>query len=331
MAQEPELRDADPPRVLVVPAARGGERLDRFLASSLGISRARVRELLEGGGVREGDRRLGYRDLGYRDKGAPLRAGARLEIADYRAPRDRRIAPEATGAEPPWGESPAVRALLARGPGWLALDKRAGAPVHPLREEELGTVLNAVAARHPEVQGVGEAGLRSGVVHRLDVDTSGVLLVATEERAWQRLREAFRSHAALKVYRAIVAGRLAGGEREVELPLAVTRHRPARVRVVPERDGAWIATQSVRPLLELAGATLVEVRPRTGFLHQIRATLAHLGHPVAGDAAYGGEAVPAPRQMLHAARLQFEEIEAESPDPEDFRGVIEALSVPGPG
>jgi 23S rRNA pseudouridine1911/1915/1917 synthase len=326
MAQEPERRDADPPRVLVVSAARGGERLDRFLAVSLGISRARVRELLEAGAVRTGGRVLRGRE-----KGVPVREGARLEVEDFRAPGDRRIAPEPRGGEVHWCDSPAVRALLARGPGWLALDKRAGAPVHPLREEETGTVLGAVAARHPEVQGVGEAGLRSGVVHRLDVDTSGVLLVATEQEAWQRLREAFRGHRVEKVYRAIVVGRLAGGERELELPLAVTRHRPARVRVVPGRDGAWIASQRVRPLLELAGATLVEVRPRTGFLHQIRATLAHLGHPVAGDAAYGGEAVAAPRQMLHAARLCFEEIEAESPDPDDFREVLAALSVPGPG
>ncbi|NIR59804.1 MAG: RluA family pseudouridine synthase, partial [Gammaproteobacteria bacterium] len=77
--------------------------------------------------------------------------------------------------------------VLARGAGWVAVDKPAGVPVHPLRADERGSVLAAVAARHPEVQGVGEGGLRSGVVHRLDVGTSGVLLVATAEDAWQRL------------------------------------------------------------------------------------------------------------------------------------------------
>ncbi len=326
MPQEPERPGEDSTRALEVPASRGGERLDRFLASSLGISRARARELLEQGLVRDEGRLLGSRD-----KGSPVRPGARLEVVAFRAPEDRRIAQEPGGEGRPWSDSPAVRAMLARGPGWLALDKRAGAPVHPLREGELGTVLSAVTARHPEVQGVGDAGLRSGVVHRLDVDTSGVLLVATEQAAWERLREAFRSHAVEKVYRAVVVGRLAGGEREIELPLAVTQHRPARVRVVAGREGAFTASQRLRPLQELAGATLVEVRPRTGFLHQIRASLAHLGHPVAGDTAYGGEAVAAPRQMLHAARLRFEEIEAESPDPDDFRSLVEALSAPGPG
>jgi 23S rRNA pseudouridine1911/1915/1917 synthase len=326
MAQEPTEPGADSTRILVVPEALGGARLDRFLATSLGISRTRVRGLLESGQVREEDRLLSSRD-----KGAPVRAGARLEIADFRLPEDQRIAPERAGGEPPWSESPAVGALLAQGPGWLVLDKRAGAPVHPLREDELGTVLNSVVARYPELQGVGEAGLRSGVVHRLDLDTTGALLVATEQAAWERLREAFRSHAVEKCYRAIVVGHLVGGEREIELPLVVARHRPARVRVVPGREGAFVATQSVRPLQSLAGATLVEVRPRTGFLHQIRATLAHLGHPVAGDVAYGGDAIAAPRQMLHAARLRFEEIEAESPDPEDFRSLALSLSAPGPG
>jgi 23S rRNA pseudouridine1911/1915/1917 synthase len=243
---------------------------------------------------------------------------------DSRAPEDRRIKAEETGAGPGWSGSPAVRALLAQGPGWLALDKRPGTPVHPLREEELGTVLNSVVARHPELQGVGEAGLRSGVVHRLDVDTTGVLLVATTQPTWARLRAAFSSHRVEKTYRAIVAGRLEE-ELDLELPLAVTRHRPARVRVVSDRADGWIASQSVRPLCALRAATLVEVRPRTGFLHQIRATLAHLGHPVAGDAAYGGDGIEAPRQMLHAARLRFEEIDAESPDPDDFLALLERL------
>src|SRR5262249_9364033 len=203
----------------------------------------------------------------------------------------------------------------------------AGAPVHPFDEGERGTVLNAAIARHPELHGVGEGGLRSGVVHRLDVDTSGVLLVATEEGAWRRLREAFARHRVEKVYRAIGHGRIeAAGSAEI--PLALGRHRPARVRVALQgARGARTAELSWTPLQRFADATLVEVRPRTGFLHQIRVALAHLGHPVLGDRVYaaGDAAHAAPRQMLHAAALRFEEVAAESPDPEDLRALLARL------
>src|SRR5690606_6316191 len=165
---------------------------------------------------------------------------------------------------------------------------------------------------------------------RLDVDTSGVLLFATEPAAWERLRRAFREHRVEKVYRALVAGALAG-EGALEVDLAVVRHRPARVAVVgegrgPVSPGARRTALRWRALAAGAGATLVEVRPRTGFLHQIRATLAWLGHPVCGDRVYG-----APggfwRQMLHAARVRFEEVRAASPDPPDFAAALAAAGI----
>lgn len=300
----------------VVDATEAGTRIDVLLAARLGIGRAAAQALLEAGAVRVDERRLARRH-----KGVCVAAGSRVEVVGFAAPSARRAR-----AEP---ELPLV--VLARGRGWVAADKPPGQPVHPLREEQGGTLLNALVARHPELHGVGEGGLRSGVVHRLDVDTSGVVLFATEAAAWERLRGAFRAHRVEKLYRALVSGRMQG-EGALEVELAVVRHRPARVAVLnPARARASrqprLAGLRWRAVAHGPAATLLEVRPRTGFLHQIRASLAHLGHPVCGDPTYGapGDASGVSRQMLHAARLAVDEVLAESPDPPDFAAACARL------
>ena len=187
-------------------------------------------------------------------------------------------------------------------------------------------MLNALIAREPLVHGVGEGGLRSGVVHRLDVDTSGTLLLATRAETWDRLRRAFAEHRVEKVYRALVLGRVVHAG-SAERPLVTARHRPARVRVAAQGElarGARVGRLSYRPLEVFDSVTLLEVRPLTGFLHQIRATLAHLGFPVAGDRSYGPASDPtgAARQMLHAARVAFEEIAGREPGRRGLRRVV---------
>lgn len=301
------------PREFRVSEGEAGRRLDLFLAEKLALSRAQARRLLARGAVQ-----LDGRGLAEAAKGRPVVAGATVSVAPFQAPGSERVP-----LEP---ERPLV--VLARGPGWLAVDKPAGVPVHPLAPDETGTLLGAVLGRHPEAQGVGEGGLRSGVVHRLDVDTSGVLLVATEEEVWQRLREAFREHRVEKAYRALVAGRLDDGG-SLRTHLALARHRPARVRVLgpDEADrsrGAREVVMSWQPLERLDGATLVEIRPLTGFLHQIRAVMAHLGHPLLGDRTYAPPkvAAAAPRQMLHASQVSVDDIEATSPDPSDLAAAL---------
>jgi 23S rRNA pseudouridine1911/1915/1917 synthase len=293
-----------------VEAGASGARLDAFLAGALGVSRAEARRVLAGGGVRVGGVRRGAGE-----KGERLAAGDVVEVDPFVPVAERRPLAERSPALP----------VLAEGAGWLVVDKPPGMPVHPLRADERGTALNFVAARHPEVFGVGEAGLRSGVVHRLDVETSGCLAFATREDTWQTLRAAFREHRMEKVYRAIVLGE-ARGDGELELPLVVARHRPALVRVGPGGQRVALAWRVLEPL---RGATLVEVRPLTGFLHQIRAVFAHLGHPLAGDARYGapeaGDPSGADRALLHAARLAGAGIEAEAPDPPDLAAALSRL------
>ena len=305
---------------LVVASADAGRRLDAWLAEHLHIGRAGVRRLLETGRVR-----IDGRPIERRDKSAPVEAGARVDVAAFAPPDARRAI-----AEPD-------RALVVRaeGPGWIAVEKPAGVPVHPLRDDETGTLLNALIARRPEIHGVGEGGLRSGVAHRLDVDTSGVLLFATDEPTWQRLRAAFREHRVEKTYRALVLGRIEGAG-EVRLSLVVARHRPAYVRAVePATEGARRTSLTWRAIATARDTTLVEIHPRTGFLHQIRASFAHLGHPLCGDRTYGPAASEDPsgaaRHLLHAARVAVDEVEAESPDPADFAAALAALGFPEPG
>ena len=300
-----------PSDVFVTSVADAGQRLDVLLARRTGLGRAAVKRLLGAGGVRvEG------RVAKEKDKGLLVSAGWRIEVMAGD--------PTQVIARPDLALS-----VLGEGREWAIVDKPAGMAVHPLEPGESDTVLNAAVARWPEIAGVGEGGLRSGVVHRLDVETSGTLLLARTQEAWERLRAAFSEHRTTKIYRAIVAGEMRG-DGEAEMDLVVWQHRPARVRVVeqaPLPPGTRRCFLSWQAVEKLRGATLVEVRLGTGFLHQIRVMLGHLGHPVLGDSLYGGAeaAAMAPRQMLHACRLEVDEARASSPDPADFASVLAKL------
>jgi len=296
-----------------VEAGQAGQRLDRFLSEHLGISRARVRHLLEVGRVS-----LGERTLGLSDKSHSTASGERFAVAGSLRAEDETPVPRLDLDCP----------VVAEGVGWVVIDKPAGRGVHPLRPDQTDTVLNAVVARRPGILGVGEGGLRSGVVHRLDVDTSGALVFATEEDVFRRLRGAFSDHRVDKRYRALVVGRLAK-PRRLDLKLEITRHQPAHVSVTPGGRPCRAYAHPIEVFDHGEGVTLVEVKLETGFLHQIRASMAHLGHPVLGDAEYGGVGgrapIEVPRQMLHAGKLSVGPIHVEVPPPEDFRSAIEAL------
>ena len=288
--------------------AESGQRLDRLIATELECSRSRVRDLLDHRAV-EVDGRV------VRDKGIWLEPGQVVRVLESPEFFDR-LVPVGTAVE-----------VLGEGEGWVAVNKPAGLPVHPLRHDETDTLLQRVAAHYPAIIGVGEGGLRSGVVHRLDVDTSGVQVFALDEPMFARLRQAFSGHRIDKLYRAIVRG-VPEDHGVLELDLEITQHRPARVSAAAAGDGA----PASRPCglrwkrrEVFADACLLELRPRTGFLHQIRVSLAWLGHPVLGDKLYGSGVDAAGRHMLHASRLVMGEIEAEAPDPTDFTAVLEGL------
>ncbi len=298
----------------------GGKRLDRLLGEVLSLSRRGAWRLIEQKHVR-----VNGRLVSPGDKSRKIDRNDRVEVQPFRRPEDESILA---------CDNSAVREL-ARSDQWLVVEKPPGMPVHPHRPDETGTVMNTVISRFPQCQGIGEGGLRSAVVHRLDVDTSGVLLIALTDSSWLRLREAFKKHRIRKLYSAVVAGRLEGGGSE-QMRLAVTQHRPARVRVLNGNStvrytGVRQCSLVWRSIRVYPQATLIEVDLGTGFLHQIRAMFSHKGYPLIGDRVYGDLANDTPsdksfavnRTMLHARRLQYEEIDVECDVPRDF---VEVLS-----
>jgi 23S rRNA pseudouridine1911/1915/1917 synthase len=285
-----------------------GQRLDRLIAEELDCSRSRARSLLAHGAVEVDGRRAV-------DKGILLEPGQVVRVLE---------SPEFFDRLRPVDEAVEV---LGEGAGWIAVNKPAGLPVHPLRHDETDTLLQRLVTRNPEIEGIGEGGLRSGVVHRLDVDTSGVQIFALDEQAFSRFREAFSGHRIDKLYRALVRG-VPDDHGVLELDLEITRHRPAKVSAVAAGEGS--ANSRLCPLRwrlrePFADASLVELRPRTGFLHQIRVSMAWLGHPLLGDGLYGDSGDAAGRHMLHASRIALGEIEVEAPDPADFSDLLQQL------
>ncbi|HEX9605196.1 MAG TPA: RluA family pseudouridine synthase [Myxococcales bacterium] len=297
-----------------VPGGAPRDRLDRALARLFGVSRGRAMEWIAEDRVRVDGRRAA--------KGAQVGPGARVSL--------RRPPPDAPAPQP---ELP-LRIVHADGQVVVA-DKPAGMPSHPLKPGETGTAANALVGRFPELASVGPAPREGGLVHRLDTDTSGLLLAARTDAAHALLRVQFAARTVEKGYLALVAGELhAGGE--IDVPLAHDPHDARKVRAASDPEwaelhGARPAWTRFTPALRRAGFTLVDVEIATGVLHQIRAHLAFIGHPLAGDTLYGGPDLPGlSRHFLHAARLAFAHPDGsrprfDSPLPEDLASVLEAL------
>ncbi|WP_242355299.1 RluA family pseudouridine synthase [Anaeromyxobacter sp. SG64] len=305
-------------REIRLPLTASG-RLDRALADALGLGRATVKRAFQLGEVRVRGRRARASDA--------VEPGALVEI-DVEAP-----------AGPPEPEPEAPLAVLVETPRLVVVDKPAGIAVHPLAPGEGGTLANAVVARFPECAGASPEPREGGAVQRLDIETSGCVLFARDAEAWEALHSRFSLREVEKVYLALVVGRVASGGVS-SVPLAQRGGRSVPVPD-PETEERLLA-KGLRPRpaethWEVARRyethTLLRVRIVTGVMHQIRAHLANLGHPVAGDALYGGAASELPglrRQFLHASRLAVDgpdgaRVEAMSPLPPELEAVLERL------
>ena len=287
-----------------VPATAAGERLDHFLAAPLG-SRARAQRLIDAGRVRV--------DGEPRPKRHRLAGGERIEVE-----------PEEEVAAP--ATAPAQFAVAYEDEHLLVVDKPAGVVVHPARGNRHGTLAQALAGKAAG----GEEPERAGIVHRLDRDTSGLLVVARTEEAHAALKAMIRARTVLREYLALVEGIPPAREGTIDAPLG--RDRRVRTRISTDTDAPRAARTHFVLERPLAGAALLRVRLETGRTHQIRAHLRAIGHPVAGDPEYGTAGLHGlPRQFLHAARLAFEHpvtgqrLDLQSPLPEDLASVLQRL------
>jgi len=315
--RQPAGAEGDEVRTFRVPVDAAGERLDRFLAASSGLTRARIQALIAGGQVRVG---------GAPRKASTLLRGGEQIILTLPPPEPSDLTPE-----------PIPLDVLYEDADLLVINKPAGLVTHPAGGRRTGTVVNALLHHCPDLRGIGGVE-RPGVVHRLDKDTSGCLVVAKTEVAHEGLSRQFRARQVRKTYLALVRGSLREKSGRITVPVGrdLRDRKKMGVRTARGREAAT----AFRVLRDLPGATLLEVTLETGRTHQIRVHLAHVGHPVVGDALYGGRwerraregggGPVAPRQLLHAWRIAFTHprtgaaVAVEAPPPADLRPYLES-------
>jgi 23S rRNA pseudouridine1911/1915/1917 synthase len=290
-----------------------GERLDKYVSQEMpALSRSRVQQLIVEGLVTV--------------NGIPVKASYRLQQGD-----------EILARIPPTEE---VKLVPQRIPlnvvyedeDLVVVDKPAGMVVHPAHGHQDGTLVNALLGRYPDLP-VAEDN-RPGIVHRLDKDTSGLIIAAKNEGARRNLQLQFKEGQVEKTYLALVEGKVEPGRGMIDAPVGRDPRHRKRMAVVRKGGREAVSEYQVREYL--GDYTLLEVRPRTGRTHQVRVHLAFIGHPVVGDTVYGyrKQRLGLKRQFLHAQRLGFhlpssgEHMALTSELPPDLREVLDRLRKP---
>jgi 23S rRNA pseudouridine1911/1915/1917 synthase len=272
-----------------IPPALGGERLDRIVSLLTDISRSDAAALVAAGGASvdgtvtaSGKVRVGTGQIVEIDPGAIPRV--ELPAAD-----------------------PTIEVVVVHVDDHvIVVDKPAGLVVHPGHGHPDGTLVNALLARYPEVAGVGDP-MRPGIVHRLDVGTSGLMVVARSPVAYDTLVAALAARKVNRVYQTLVWGHLESPNGVIDAPIGRDHRDPLRMAVVIDGKPARTRYHTLRRFDSPATASHLECQLESGRTHQIRVHLAAAGHPVVGDGTYGGirAGIESPRPFLHAARLGF--------------------------
>lgn len=292
-----------------------GERLDRFLTRTLSdLSRSQVQRLIRDGLVAlDGEKPK---------PGTPVAPGMRVVVRIPAAPSEE-VLPESIPLD-----------IVYEDDDLLVVNKPAGMVVHPGHGHARGTLVNALLDRYPDLA-VGDSE-RPGIAHRLDRDTSGLIVVAKTDEALEHLRQQFKSRWVQKTYLALIHGQPPAPEGIIEAPVGRDPRQRQRMAVIP---GGRPARTRYQVLEDLGDYSLLAVFPETGRTHQIRVHLAWLGVPVVSDSVYGrkrgghraGRRLGLERQFLHAWRLSFERpgrkgrLTLEAPLPPDLQQVLTSL------
>jgi len=306
--------NGEPPEPMVVPASLAGERVDRALALLTGWSRADVAELIGAGEILVGGRRV-----------ARSRRLVGGEVVD--------LLREPTAVELPTGE-PVPIVVRYADDDVVVIAKPAGLVVHPGAGHVHGTLVHGLLHAFPEIAGVGDPA-RPGIVHRLDRDTSGLLVVARSRPAYDELVRALAAREIERRYVAVVWGVPDAPRGIIDAPIGRSIRR--RTRMAVRASGREARTgYEVREELDGTRFALLDCSLETGRTHQIRVHLMSIGHPVVGDATYGGARpdVGVDRPFLHAAALSLrhpvsgEVLRLEEPLPDELEAVLTALRRP---
>ncbi|HXY42779.1 MAG TPA: RluA family pseudouridine synthase [Acidimicrobiales bacterium] len=308
----------------VVPAALAGERLDRTLALLTGRARADVNRAIAAGGVSVGGE-------------ATLQRSRHLKEGELIA-----VAIEQLGV--------AERGAVAAAPGEVSFEvvyadddvivvnKPVGLVTHPGAGVHSSTLVAGLLERYPELARLPAVGCgssdRPGIVHRLDKETSGLLVVARSPRAWRALTDQLAARTAKRTYLALVLGTIGSARGVIDAPIGRSRRDPTKMSVAAAGRQARTSYEVLRRFSQPMEATELELRLETGRTHQIRVHLSAIGHPVLGDIRYGGarRSSGVTRLMLHAVALAFaapgsgELLEFEAPPPEEFLAAVRRFS-----
>lgn len=298
-------------RILHLTVAQSGQRLDRFLAEHVSdLSRSQLQRLI--------------RESRVRVDGADAKPSLKLEAG-------QRVSLEMPPAAAPVLAAERIDVpIIYEDADVVVVDKPVGMVAHPGHGVSSGTLVNALLARYPEMRAF-EDSLRPGIVHRLDKDTSGVMVVAKNHVALQNLQRQFAARRVKKIYWALVHGTLQTQRGLIEASIGRSRRDPTHMAIAGKAERS--ARTAFKVLEPFERYTLVEAQPLTGRTHQIRLHFAGLNHPIVGDQAYGkrGESLGLRRQFLHARSLRFVlpstgmEREFSSELPPDLQRVLDYL------
>lgn len=292
------------PHTWTISQDEAGARLDVFLAGKLPeMTRSQIAKLLKGGHGRVNGREASVHRF--------LNTGDKVEFED--AP-DVRATPRGRPAISEGGhEGPSLPELriIDQAPGFVVIDKPTDLLVHPDAKTKTGTLVDLLLAFDPKIAKIGEDPERPGIMHRLDKEVSGLMVVARTQAAFDDLKRQFAEHSVDKRYLALVHGEMPNDEGDIKFRIARSKTKSrmaARPSHEEEGKAAWTHYQVVR---RFRHATLVELSIFSGRTHQIRAHLLALNHPVIGDVLYGRKSedrnIKAPRLMLQCVKLGFKD------------------------